>query len=368
MSYFLFFAQNRKLRAVLTAVILFVIATTVSIGIAEILIRYRKGAWPFEPTLQKMIYLTQKDSYLKWRFSPGNGRNSLGLRNREITTKNNESFRILFLGDSLVWKGDTSTGELYTEVIERELNKNLILKKKIEIINAGVPGYTTFQESEFLKQYGWDMHPDLVILGFVFNDVYFKYLHRPSDKLLILGAEPSVELHRFDTNSFPGIIFSKSYFIQMVYYRIEKLLHMLRGYPKFEFETRTDLYLAWKKYGWNDAANLIRIMNGQLKSRNIPFLIVIFPVREQVDNNMLKANYDYVLYPQKRIIEICKKNNILFVDLTKQLYENGSTKLFNDYFHLNEVGNDVVAQVLTEYLKKYLLGNKELSPGRQPNS
>ena len=99
-------------------------------------------------------------------------------------------------------------------------------------------------------------------------------------------------------------------------------------------------------------------MSDQLKSRNIPFLIVIFPVREQVEGNSLRTNYDYLLYPQKRILEICKKNNIPFIDLTKLLYEKGGLKFFKDYLHLNKEGNDVVAQALREYLKKYFLGSR----------
>ncbi len=50
---------------------------------------------------------------------------------------------------------------------------------EFEIVNAGIPGYTTYQELEFLKIYGLEMNPDMVILGFVFNDVYYKYLHKP---------------------------------------------------------------------------------------------------------------------------------------------------------------------------------------------
>jgi hypothetical protein len=52
-----------------------------------------------------------------------------------------------------------------------------------------VPGYTTYQELEFLKIYGLDMKPDLVILGFVFNDLFYPYLHRPT-KHGLLSDDP----------------------------------------------------------------------------------------------------------------------------------------------------------------------------------
>jgi hypothetical protein len=34
----------------------------------------------------------------------------------------------------------------------------------LEVINAGIPGYTTYQEFEFLKIYALDMEPDVVVL------------------------------------------------------------------------------------------------------------------------------------------------------------------------------------------------------------
>ena len=65
--------------------------------------------------------MTSRDATLRWRFSPTKGRNSLGLRNREVGPKQPGSCRILVLGDSLVWSGETSSGKLYTEVVESRL-------------------------------------------------------------------------------------------------------------------------------------------------------------------------------------------------------------------------------------------------------
>ena len=66
----------------------------------------------------------------------------------------------------------------------------------IEVINAGIPGYTTYQELEFLKIYGLQMEPDLVVLGFVFNDLYYKHLCRPKEDQL-LAFDPLSARYRF---------------------------------------------------------------------------------------------------------------------------------------------------------------------------
>src|SRR5262245_26742539 len=81
--------------------------------LGELLVRYMVPAWPFETALYMPDYLTTRDIPLRWRFSSSDGRNSLGLRNREVGPKKPGTSRILFIGDSLVWSGETSSGELY---------------------------------------------------------------------------------------------------------------------------------------------------------------------------------------------------------------------------------------------------------------
>src|SRR6266508_1288044 len=161
----------------------------------EFLIRYLITAWPFETALYTPDYLTVRDIPLRWRYSSSDGRNALGLRNREVGPKKPGTSRILFLGDSLIWSGETSSGELYTEILERRLNaRSSNGPHAFEVINAGIPGYTTYQELEFLKIYGLDMEPALVILGFVFNDVYYKYLHKSTSHTM-LAREPTTHLY-----------------------------------------------------------------------------------------------------------------------------------------------------------------------------
>ena len=53
----------------------------------ELWIRYQFQAWPFESVLYVPDYLTTRDTTLRWRFSSSDGRNSLGLRNRELGPK-----------------------------------------------------------------------------------------------------------------------------------------------------------------------------------------------------------------------------------------------------------------------------------------
>lgn len=341
------FNVRKSLTGISLKIFLLFSSTICMLFLGESFVRYRLKAWPFDKEVKTYPYLSQKDDNLRWRYPPEGGRNSLGLRNREIIKKAAHHYRILFLGDSLVYVGDTSSRELYTQVIERNLNDEPSLAtKQFEVINAGVPGYTTYQELEFLKTYGLHMEPDLVVLGFVINDVYYKYLHKPVEGKL-LGADPSVRLHRFNTRTFPGVLFARSYLAHEAFYA---LANKIRGHPYFTFERRDDFYLAWKDYGWAETRTLIGEMQGLLKERNIQLKMVIFPIADQVDDKYLNIDRDYVLYPQQRIKSICNDYRIPFLDLTETLYRHGGAELYLDGIHLSGKGNDVVASEVTRYL------------------
>lgn len=323
-------------------------------GVFETAARYTVRAWPFEANERPayLSYLSEKDKTLRWRYSPNKGgRNSLGLKNKEIERKSENQFRILFLGDSLVWNGKTTSGKLYTQVIEENLNKQSEQNYKFEVINAGIPGYTTYQEMEFLKIYGLKMNPDMVILGFALNDLYYKYLHKPNSQHSIT-FEPTVHLNRFNVSGFPGKIFSKSYLIHRLVYEVEILLKKMAGAPIFPFETRNDFFLAWKPYGWGRTREMIGEMKGLLGGRDIPLIVVIYPVSDQVNDSYRGIDKEYILYPQKKIKEICVDYDIPYFDLTNAIYENGGIILFADYIHMNDKGNDVVAEPITGFLEE----------------
>lgn len=328
---------------------LLVLSLLFALLVGEVAARLIVSAWPFQSDIEPMSFLTEKDVNLRWRNSPQDGRNSLGLRNREIVDKDNNVFRMMFLGDSLVWTSETSSGKLYTEVLEDNLNRDLGGEGAIEVINAGIPGYTTYQEMEFLNVYGLDMKPDMVVLGFVFNDVYYKYLHRPT-KEKIFSPDPELHLNRFNTQELPGSIFGKSYLAHAVAYAFQRLYNKSTSSPYYSFEHREDFYLAWKEYGWRNTEMLIEKMQKKLSDRGVPLLMAIFPVSDQVDDEYLARDRDYVLYPQSRIKKIADKLGIPYMDLTEALYQGGGKKLFSDYLHLRVEGNDIVAHELTKYL------------------
>ncbi len=329
--------------------ILLAISLAAAFVLGELAARFRLAAWPFEPEPMELPYLTEKDANLRWRFSSEEGRNSLGLRSREIEPKGADVLRILFLGDSLVWTGETSSGRLYTEVIEENLNRAVTGGRRIEVINAGIPGYTTDQELEFLRVYGLELEPDLVLLGFVFNDVYPGFLHRPTRDNM-LAIDPAARLYRFDVGSPPGSLLARSFLAHEIAYAVDLIRQRAAGEPIFPFERRADFYLAWKPYSWEHPRRTLEAFDRLLADSRVPWAMVIFPIGDQVDETYLALDRDYVRYPQRRLLEIVEALDVAHLDLTDMIEAHGGRALYQDYLHLNAAGNDRVAAAVTDFL------------------
>jgi len=91
--------------------------------------------------------------------------NAQGLRDRSYQYERDPGRRrILVLGDSSVWCWGVEHEDCFTERLEARLPET-------DVINTGVPGYSTAQELLFYEREGWRYRPDLVLLLMSPNDV-----------------------------------------------------------------------------------------------------------------------------------------------------------------------------------------------------
>ena len=92
--------------------------------------------------------------------------NSMGQRDREHTLqKAANTFRILVLGDSYVQGHGVEYEDMFATRLESHLAERYD-SKKIEVIKAGVGGWGPVNELNYLKHYGIEYNPDLVIVCF----------------------------------------------------------------------------------------------------------------------------------------------------------------------------------------------------------
>jgi lysophospholipase L1-like esterase len=150
------------------------------------------------------------DSLLGWAHEPGQEGifetpqfrtavriNEKGLRDSEHSYKRqNDIERILVLGDSFAWGYGVEESERFSQLLEETLG--------VEVINAGVSGYSTDQELLWYENEGIKYETDLVILVMAGNDVsdneqqlvstiYYKPKFVIEDGQLVLNGYPVPE-------------------------------------------------------------------------------------------------------------------------------------------------------------------------------
>lgn len=97
--------------------------------------------------------------------------NPQGLREDHVVAvpKPAGELRILFLGDSCTFGTGLALEQGFVQRTE-DLLRGRFPDRRIECVNAGVPGYTLFQGWRVLERRGPDLEPDLVVSAFGWND------------------------------------------------------------------------------------------------------------------------------------------------------------------------------------------------------
>ncbi len=113
-----------------------------------------------------------RDNVLFWRLKP-NEDEDVNIRGYRGTLcdyqKPQGVYRIILLGDSCVYGMNFRHKDTYAYLLEEKLNA--LYGGRVEIINAGVPGYSSLQGLRYLKKELIRYKPDMLLVGFGFNDL-----------------------------------------------------------------------------------------------------------------------------------------------------------------------------------------------------
>ncbi len=283
--------------------------------------------------------------------------NSHGLRDDEFTeAKPDKTVRILVLGDSVTFGVLVGNDETYSNVLERMLNAEAD-SVRYEVINTGVQRYYTFQELDYLREYGVKFQPDLVVVGYYINDLGFK------PETWTRDYEKTREKHAsYLWTKVPWLmyIYKNSALSNLVR---DRIIRMIRS-TKQKKNTQTRLLTGELDEGVlkkiEGARQDLAAMKKLGDEHGFPVLIAAFPGVNQVIKDFPNAKY-----PQF-VREIADELGMPFVDLLPDFKEHYDGDIRSLYFryngHPNKTGHELAAKAIFKAIaEKKLLQRKEIA-------
>ena len=94
--------------------------------------------------------------------------NALGLRDDEVQADGRK--RILVIGDSCTFGWGVEQEDAFPQLLQQRLDRGPHAGR-YRVINAGVPGYTSYHGRLYLAERGLALEPAVVVVGYGFNDI-----------------------------------------------------------------------------------------------------------------------------------------------------------------------------------------------------
>ena len=168
-----------RITAAISSLFLFLVVVELVLGFYEEELYSESKFFPMAGD-RDFYKVFERDADRFWRFRPDSktisksykgleyALNSSGFRGPEVF-QNNPDYRILALGNSCTFGWGISLQYTWTEKLKKKLD-NRYRNSKHEVINAGVPGYTSFQGKKYLFDELTALEADAVIITFGWND------------------------------------------------------------------------------------------------------------------------------------------------------------------------------------------------------
>ncbi len=334
------------------------------------------GLRPYLPAHEKTTNLFLKDEQLGWKLRPGATAhwgdvdvriNERGFRGPVIPyEKPVGTARVVYLGDSVTFGYRVARWEdTYPFVANALLAAGDSLR--VETVNLAVEGYSQWQQGIVLAGEGDRYAPDLVVVGFVLNDVTeMFYLTRFG------GADEGFQLRHSYASRWDRWL-SKS----AVVYQIQNMTREMKAKRKLGADVRLgairqqalDVDVLMKnpdqanvKIAWDIAlADLQRIVD-HCTERGVGVLVIAFPFAVQL------SDPEGLAAPQRVLANYTQARGIETMDLLPVLAEHArvtgvtAQALFIDHDHLSVEGHRVVASIVAPRIAAILTRRTEDSP------
>lgn len=302
------------------------------------------------------------------------------LRDREFEIpKPVGTTRIMLLGDSVVY----GVGVARDQTLSRQLETRLrTTHPGVEVMNAGVHGWSPYNQRQYFATDGRALEPDVVVCVFCLNDVANPHLHwRYSDGLIASIPDAAVpNLEYYETHAKPVLArqlaaqqarqsFPRSWLRRSALYRIaaeflrtkvRRPFRVLAGrrWPlriTGEDSISIDVLLDRESAEWTWLAEQYRALAASVREAGATLVIASVPLAYQLD-----PHYPYE--PQTVLGEFCESIGVSYAPALPTLRGQdpdavflGERSGYDDIWHLSPDGLGRVADGLAAHLRETAL-------------
>ncbi|MCH9688924.1 MAG: hypothetical protein K0V04_46250 [Deltaproteobacteria bacterium] len=216
--------------------------------------------------------------------------------------------RGLMLGDSVTMGYGVTYEETFSKLLEDKLAAGDTKQGQHQIINAGVHGYSTYQERVTLER-NLDLSPDFVAVGFCMNDVTEPFVVNTD------YGGTGLDYHGVTQTPNPvsGFLANETGFGRLMQKLSQagksvdaaKRLEIFNTH-KMALESRTNPEF---QEGWKIVLDEMTKLYDVAKANELPVVLLIFPYTYQLSD-------PNALAPQELLIEHAKANGVDYIDFT----------------------------------------------------
>lgn len=306
--------------------------------------------------------------------------NSKGFHDVEhFIERKNGTYRILVLGDSFTEALQVKRGEMFSHLLEKNLNE---MKVPVEVISMGISSYGTDQALMMYRCAGRLYKPDLVLLNFSPNDSgdnYFKkspykpQFYLKNDELVLDESYVSNIENRIAERtslSLEGVAFwfkEHSYAARYIKKKLD-IISANRNAGNAKESARNTVALLSNNNdeeqvkAWQLTEKLLGQLSKEVGEDGAKFLLIKIPSQPEFPDELKKivsdsSNYDPEL-ARKVLLGIANNISVPYLDLQESIV--GAGKFEDLYFpldrHWKPKGHQVSAKAVADFIiKKDLL-------------